>query len=67
MAKHTKIDEKRYLSIREMQELLGVSKSLAYNMVYRREIPFSILGTRRYVIDRVDIDKYLQKTRREAL
>ena len=63
MLKNIKIDQKRYLSISEMQELLGISKSLAYNLVYRREIPYSIIGTRRYIIDRHDIDSYLQRNR----
>ncbi len=63
MSKANSIDQKRYLSIREMQELLGISKSLAYNLVYRREIPYMKIGIRRYLIDRVDIDEYLQRNK----
>lgn len=64
MAKNT---EKRYMSVREMKQMLGISTSLAYNMIYRREIPYTTIGIRRYVIDRDDIDRYLQRNRREAI
>ena len=38
--------EKKFLSVKELSEWLGVSKSLIYERVYRQEIPCLKLGSR---------------------
>lgn len=38
--------QKKFWSIKELAEWLGVSKSLLYERVYREEIPYKRIGRR---------------------
>ena len=48
----------RVLSVSEVADLLGISRSLAYQLVARHEIPFLRFG-RRIVVPREAVDSLL--------
>ncbi len=48
--------QKRFLSVKEIAALLGVSKSLIYDKVYREQIPCRRMG-RRILIPSTFVDK----------
>ena len=53
-----KIRDKRWFTVEECAEYLGLTKRAVYNMVHRREIPFSKLGER-VRFDRQSLDEGL--------
>jgi len=56
----------RYLDVKELTSVLGISKSSVYRMIERREIAFyRIRSGLRFL--KQDIDEYLQSCRFEAI
>lgn len=60
MEKPATISAKRYLSVDEIAEYLGVSKFSIYRWIDRREIPFIPMGRMRK-FDPVVIDEWMKK------
>ena len=58
-------EEKEYLSLEEVAEVLGVTYQLIYRLVRSGELPASRLG-KLYRVSRTDLSAYLERTKREA-
>lgn len=58
------IDRKVY-SIPEVAEMLGISKSYAYELVKRKQIPVLELGTRK-VVPKVRFDNWIDNNSGES-
>ena len=54
--------EPRLLSQQEAAHYLGISYWTVRDLVFRREIPFIKIG-RRILVDRVDLDAYLDRSK----
>lgn len=52
--------EKRYLSVKEVCELTGLSKSTIYCEIYKRCIPYFKLGPRIVRFDREEIEEWIK-------
>lgn len=50
---------KKFFSVKELAEILGVSKSLIYDKVYKKEIPVKRIG-RRILIPNSYIERIIQ-------
>lgn len=58
-------ENKEYLSLEEVAEVLGVTYQLIYRLVRTGELPASRLG-KLYRVSRSDLASYLERTKREA-
>ena len=56
-------DEKEFLSLEEVADLLGVTYQLIYRLVRGGELPAVRLG-KLYRVSRRDLDAYLEKSKR---
>jgi excisionase family DNA binding protein len=56
------MSEPRLLSQQEAAHYLGISYWTVRDLVFRREIPFIKIG-RRVLIDRLDLDAYLDRSK----
>ena len=56
------VSEPRLLSQQEAARYLGISYWTVRDLVFRREIPFIKIG-RRILIDRLDLDAYLDRSK----
>lgn len=54
--------EPRLLSQQEAASYLGISYWALRDLVFRRELPFVKIG-RRVLIDRIDVDAYLDRSK----
>ncbi|WP_113675254.1 helix-turn-helix domain-containing protein [Vallitalea guaymasensis] len=55
-------NSKATYSIPEAAKILGISRSLCYNLASKGELPVLRLGERRMVIPRVALEKMLEST-----
>lgn len=59
-------DKERYMDIKNVCALLGISRANLYRIMERGELGYTIIGRqRRLLID--DLEKYFEKKRKEAL
>ena len=58
MAKAAQMREKRCYSVRDLQEMLGISKPAVYELIKRKEFHWVIIGGR-YKISRRSFDEWL--------
>jgi excisionase family DNA binding protein len=56
------VNEPRLLSQHEAARYLGISYWTVRDLVFRREIPFIKIG-RRVLVDRLDLDAYLDRSK----
>jgi len=56
----TAIDGPRLLRLKEAAAYLGTTEGAVRRLVRRRDAPFLIIG-HRYLIDRLDLDRYVEK------
>ena len=56
------MSEPRLLSQQEAARYLGISYWTVRDLVFRREIPFLKIG-RRVLVDRLDLDAYLDRSK----
>lgn len=59
------VTEPRLLSQQEAARYLGISYWTIRDLVFRREIPFVKIG-RRVLVDRLDLDAYLDRSKIHA-
>lgn len=52
--------ENRYMDIASLSEYIPLTKSAIYSMVRRDMIPYSKLGTKKLVFDRLEIDEWVK-------
>jgi excisionase family DNA binding protein len=57
-----RVNESRLLSQHEAARYLGISYWTVRDLVFRREIPFIKIG-RRVLVDRFDLDAYLDRSK----
>jgi excisionase family DNA binding protein len=60
--KPASVSERRLLSQRDAATYLGISYWTIRDLVFRRELPFVKIG-RRILVDRVDLDAYLDRSK----
>lgn len=58
MAKAAQIKEKRCYSVRDLQEMLGISKPAVYELIKRKEFHWVMIGGR-YKISKRSFDEWL--------
>ena len=58
MAKAAQMREKRCYSVRDLQEMLGISKPAVYELIKRKEFHWVMIGGR-YKISRRSFDEWL--------
>ena len=58
MAKATQMKEKRCYSVRDLQEMLGISKPAVYELIKRKEFRWVMIGGR-YKISKRSFDEWL--------
>ncbi len=59
------LSQKTYLSVRELQEYLGISRKTAYKLIWDGKIPAYRVSPHRIVISRVDADFYVKSNKIE--
>lgn len=57
--------EKRFYSVSELQTVLGISRSTAYQLIHRLDFPSVRINDKRVIIPIADLDEWLEKQRRE--
>ncbi len=60
--KHSNLIQPRLLSQQDAASYLGISYWTIRDLVFRRDIPFVRIG-RRILVDRVDLDAYLDRSK----
>lgn len=55
------VQTKEFVTVLELSEMLRMSKSGAYSLLYSKQIPHIIVGRRRYIIRMEDVKKYLRR------
>jgi excisionase family DNA binding protein len=58
-------EPKRGLTVQEAAAYLGTTVPAIRQLIYRRELPFVKLG-KRHIIDRQDLDKFIERKKRIA-
>lgn len=58
MAKATQMKEKRCYSVRDLQEMLGISKPAVYELIKQKEFHWVMIGGR-YKISKRSFDEWL--------
>jgi len=61
------VEANEFVTVLELSEMLRMSKSGTYNLLYSRQIPHIIIGRRRYLIRREDVENYLQRNTIKAI
>lgn len=51
--------EKKYMTVAELAEYLGVSKPMAYTLARRSDFPAIVLGERRIIVIAELVDKWM--------
>ena len=59
-------DKERYMDIKNVCALLGISRANLYRIMERGELGYTIIGRQRRLLI-VDLEKYFEKKRKEAL
>lgn len=54
-------NEKRYLTVQELETYIGFRRQHIYRLVERREIPFARIGTKMVRFDRTKIDDWMDR------
>ena len=53
--------EKRYLTMKDLQGYLSLSRCTIYSLIGKRKLPFIPLSKRAYRFDRLEIDRWMLK------
>jgi excisionase family DNA binding protein len=64
--KQANVVETRLLSQQDAATYLGISYWTVRDLIFRRVLPYVKIG-RRVLVDRVDLDAYLDRSKRNAL
>ncbi len=59
-------EKERYMDIKNACSLLGISRANLYRIMERGELGYTIIGRQRRLLI-VDLEKYFEKKRKEAL
>jgi excisionase family DNA binding protein len=59
-------EKERYMDIKNVCALLGISRANLYRIMERGELGYTIIGRQRRLLI-VDLEKYFEKKRKEAL
>ena len=55
------VDNKMTLTVEEMAEMIGISRSVAYQLVKERDFPVIRVSERRLIIPKKSLEKWLDE------